>query len=1014
MINKLIFVLSFFSLSFPLFSMEHLEDREYKSANLFIRYQHQSSFRLNGRPDRLKVDNSASAKSLYSAMLSSDTAVLINGILAYPLILYSARNHCSDYKADMVARDDAHHFECFARYRKKNTSVLTEWDIYLVIRSDGSPTDKRFVLFVPKKGNIDVSQAFNTGVLKKLEFTPSVDEAKQKEQIDDILTAIDIKNKDGGSFETVVPSITSIFAHDSPYIWNIFLSGHGKSTTKPLLLDQNDKDFPIRVLLAVRDSKNIGVAVHHRNAISGSQADGLIANIPVKEVCKFFSFLYSIPVKCVTLSSCFCGGYHGELIENELKLLDKIVKEGGTFKRSFMLICPTSFDKLTYTFTSGQIEKLHEIFQRHFENIAEMKAEIAEVIAYERQPVFILMPDKEKFEAIRPSIDDLSPEDSDYEIDLGEDGSVRTLEALLDLGEKEFITQMIEPQFGYNTEDETDVSSGEEDESSSEKDNQSWSIDLITRITPRLSDSSLLALVFQMRYFIHGFVQDDIELCKRLEKADSFDKAYAFAQVVPFHWKGTIGKLIEEAKNTLFQPEMFRRVILRLVEDGNERALKCLFMRHYVEIMPLLDEDLIFHIYEWLSHNDSKQWVLLPIVAPYFWKFLKKEDQEKTFVWLFEHSQWEVLMGIVQSTEDLAEREFLLLRVFKSVGESGNEWKLPYLINEMKENEISLSPNCFMSLLKDDEKLLHTCYIKSLIDDEMILKVLKEHKEEIKEPLLRKFERILDKEFNLSALRNAIKMNDLLHVYLHLAYFSSDTLLIEALRQHQWEIAEEFFDESAENNYIKLIEVLKERNWNAAQWLMDHGMSKEDKDLALFNSLWEHDWESAHLLIEHGADPREVLKKYLTSGKQEIVEWLIEHEVDWSEGGQFALTTAVRQAWWRAVRLLIERGVNIEVEKDRILQKILGYHEWEIVKILIERGADIHYGTDFPLRKAINEHNWEIARWLVEHGANIHIDGEKAVKEAIKMEASDFVDFAYQQGGLRTRWPHLLGSCTIS
>lgn len=126
------------------------------------------------------------------------------------------------------------------------------------------------------------------------------------------------------------------------------------------------------------------------------------------------------------------------------------------------------------------------------------------------------------------------------------------------------------------------------------------------------------------------------------------------------------------------------------------------------------------------------------------------------------------------------------------------------------------------------------------------------------------------------------------------------------------------------------------------------------------------------------------------------------------DGGGNALSVAIDKQNLEIVRLLIEKGVDINKES--------GYGMWplitastrdslEIVKLLVENGGNIKMVTTegwTPLIAAMLSKQYEIAKYLIEHGANLdsrtNLDGYSAISEARKQGRQDILDLLASKG----------------
>jgi hypothetical protein len=79
------------------------------------------------------------------------------------------------------------------------------------------------------------------------------------------------------------------------------------------------------------------------------------------------------------------------------------------------------------------------------------------------------------------------------------------------------------------------------------------------------------------------------------------------------------------------------------------------------------------------------------------------------------------------------------------------------------------------------------------------------------------------------------------------------------------------------------------------------------------------------------------------------------------------------------VKILIEKGVDINVDDDIALRNSVDKGYLNVVKYLIENGANIHSNDDEALIQSAENGNLEMVEYLVENGANIHAQDDAAM-----------------------------------
>jgi hypothetical protein len=93
------------------------------------------------------------------------------------------------------------------------------------------------------------------------------------------------------------------------------------------------------------------------------------------------------------------------------------------------------------------------------------------------------------------------------------------------------------------------------------------------------------------------------------------------------------------------------------------------------------------------------------------------------------------------------------------------------------------------------------------------------------------------------------------------------------------------------------------------------------------------------------------------------------------------------------LKMLVEKGADIHITGDYVLQLASQCGYLEIVKYLIEKGVDIHADNDFALRWASTNGQFETVKYLVEKGANVHADDNSALESAVEKGYIEIVKY---------------------
>jgi len=124
-------------------------------------------------------------------------------------------------------------------------------------------------------------------------------------------------------------------------------------------------------------------------------------------------------------------------------------------------------------------------------------------------------------------------------------------------------------------------------------------------------------------------------------------------------------------------------------------------------------------------------------------------------------------------------------------------------------------------------------------------------------------------------------------------------------------------------------------------------------------------------LVEAGADIHanedQALRCAAEYGHVDIVKYLIEKGADVHVWHEYALKYAIENKHLEVVKLLVENGAN--VNEEGVLSSAAAYGDLEIVKYLVEHGA----ANNWALRWAVENEHTEIVKLLIERGADINV-----------------------------------------
>lgn len=97
-------------------------------------------------------------------------------------------------------------------------------------------------------------------------------------------------------------------------------------------------------------------------------------------------------------------------------------------------------------------------------------------------------------------------------------------------------------------------------------------------------------------------------------------------------------------------------------------------------------------------------------------------------------------------------------------------------------------------------------------------------------------------------------------------------------------------------------------------------------------------------------------------------------------------------------KYLVERGIYINIDYDRLLMNVCEYEYLDIVKYLVEKGSNIHIDNEGPLINACKHGHLHIVEYLVGRGANIHIDDEMPLVKACEGGKLEIIKYLIRHG----------------
>jgi hypothetical protein len=338
-----------------------------------------------GLDKRIRVDNGAMIKKIESSVKNRVSAILVNGVLAYPLIVASLTgyyvalqekesvelpsllktildeetSHPELAFCERFTTDEYDYLKSFCDSSDSRSFLLDYvpyWVLAPQIKTTGqvhqqTHSDARFMLFLRKDQLPDIEKAFNMYALQKIDITDQnilqegsalLSELQQEKQNDQV----------------VAQTIANIFnktQHD--YAFNIVISGHGrqsKLTDSSLLaqhqaniteLDDKIKEAEKKQEILKGEVKKEAQIQKRDELISQflstsallnrlkeskeraeevEQRGGIIANLTAQQFGYLLDLLSQFPINIIVVCSCYAGGYNTQLVAQELAQIESI------------------------------------------------------------------------------------------------------------------------------------------------------------------------------------------------------------------------------------------------------------------------------------------------------------------------------------------------------------------------------------------------------------------------------------------------------------------------------------------------------------------------------------------------------------------------------------------------------------------------------------------------------------------------------------------------------------------
>lgn len=231
--------------------------------------------------------------------------------------------------------------------------------------------------------------------------------------------------------------------------------------------------------------------------------------------------------------------------------------------------------------------------------------------------------------------------------------------------------------------------------------------------------------------------------------------------------------------------------------------------------------------------------------------------------------------------------------------------------------------------------------------------------------------------------------------------------------------------------------VLEHNNVDAAKLLLEKESIKLDPESTtdvdfVMDCVKANALDAIKLLIEYNIDSKfmdAALCFASYHGQCQIVRLLLENGTDVHMNKESALITAASRNQYVVVEILLEHGADIHANDDASLRCAVVYGQqradgsfetihqpktpldkYKTIKLLLDYGANVN-ANGFMLVDAIETDNYEVIKLLIDRGANIHINYDLVVDKAIQLGNYDIVKLLVEIGGNQHCYSRFSLSC---